>query len=122
LNIVLYTRDFEAITIIDVPMWAIDRMRTRDSIRIPIQSAPLNYSVDHSIPVELQFMYAEIYMERMKWIDGSMKSIFITDSDELALLLKPAWLPGQQGEINKMVKTQQLLLETILRSISRGES
>lgn len=122
MNIVLYTRDFEAITIIDVPMWAIDRMGTRDRIRIPIQSAPPNYSVDHSSPVVWQFMYAEIYMERMKWIDGSMKNIFITDSDELALLLKPAWLPGQQGEINKMVKTQQMLLETILRSISRGES
>jgi hypothetical protein len=43
-----------------------------------------------------------IKQARLKWHDGTTKTILMTDDDVLALTLKPEWLPGQRLQVQNM--------------------
>jgi hypothetical protein len=40
-----------------------------------------------------------IRQARLKWNDGTTKTILVTEDDVLALTLKPEWLPGQRLQV-----------------------
>lgn len=98
MRVVLYTRDLEPITILEIPQWLLDNLEKHGRVRLAV-AEPLQrvLSKDHN---ELEPTTLDIYSERLRWRDGSVKTILITHNDELALALKPEWLPGQQQAIN----------------------
>jgi hypothetical protein len=117
MNVVLYTPDFEPITVIDLPMWGIDRISTGERFRVAIPSPVSCHAISQSTPMMERILQISIYAERLIWRNKEKKLIFITDDDETALLLKASWLPGQQGEINSMHHTISLLSHALMRSL-----
>ena len=120
MNVVLYSVDFEPITILDLPMWAIDMLGDRGSVRVVVPS-PISYSAFQGAESPLMSTYraVEIRCEWMVWKDQTKKMILTTNQDELALLLIPGWLPGQRAEINRY-KEQIQGLSSMLIAALRG--
>ena len=54
----------------------------------------------------------------MRWFNTT-KWIFVTEDDELALMLTPEWLPGQRKRINQYKATERLTVE-LLNAIMKG--
>ena len=90
MNVVLYTTDFEAITVLDLPMWLLDQLKETGSVRIAV----LDTDPEKHKDAEQEYDVVTVYLEKFKWRGGE-KSVLVTDDEELALLLNPDWLPGQ---------------------------
>lgn len=106
MNIVLYTKDLEPITVLDMPMWlqeAIERQgagriaikgksKTEDDTQLALQEQP------PTITVEVEYLTNE---------KGVVHKFFVTKDEELALGVVPCWLPGQLQMHQHMIKVIQ---------------
>jgi hypothetical protein len=117
MNVVLYTNDFEPITVLDLPQWLLEQLERQGSVRVavlrPVQFAPL----DATIPVGSVEgpQTVTIYCEKLRWRDGSLKPILVTNDEELALILKPHWLPGQVATVQNYQKAIRHLTSELVR-------
>jgi hypothetical protein len=84
MNVVLYTVDFEPITVVDLPRWLLDKCEERGFVKISVPQ-PGKPEPDMLI----------IRCKRIAWFDGSVKVFLTTEDEVLALGLRPGWLPGQ---------------------------
>lgn len=95
---VLYSdEDMEPITVLDVPMWAIGRMRTGDRIRFVVPEPLAMYlpTDDEAVefrPLKTVTIWAERFMRR-----GREHVMLFTWDDVDALKLDPTELPGQRA-------------------------
>lgn len=121
MNVVLYTRDMEPITVIDLPMWALEFAQRMGRVRIeaadPVDMTQLmpGQRVD-SIRfhiVTLEFHRLLLSKDRESWI-------VTVDDDVLALKLRPSWLPGQRSKINQYESETKKLAGMLLDVLSRG--
>ena len=94
MNIVLYTRDFEPITVVDLPMWLLETLEKRGSVRIAVLEPTMPENPDVTEKPELSIV--TVNLEKVRWVDGTKKSVLVTDNEELAMVLNPDWLPGQR--------------------------
>lgn len=119
MNIVLYTMDFEAITVIDLPMWAMDRLEKADLIRVPVMDLPQLAYAGPTDPVE-PLRYREVVIKAIPivWF-GQRKFVLVTSDEEFAMLLKPDWLPGQRGEVQRIQRQVQDLSRFLLDALGR---
>jgi hypothetical protein len=115
MNIVLYTDNFEPITVLDLPLWAIEMAERRGSVRVAAMDPP---KVEFSDTAIVQMRIAVIRAEPMRWKDGSRKTILVTDDEEVALMLKPSWLPGQRGSIQNYHQTIRAFAQAFMRGLS----
>lgn len=103
MNVIIYTRDFEPITSIDLPLDILEAAERDGSIglalRIPIKSDE-TLTLPHIIKVDCF---------KIKWIDGTLKPILVTEEEEHALKLKPEWLVGQRAVIGAYQRTLKIL-------------
>lgn len=94
MRVVLYTRDMEPITIIEMPLWLLDQLEkvgmVKVAVRDPVMQLPF---VEETNSSGVQAL--DIYCEKLRWRDGTLKPILVVGDDELALAIKPDWLPGQ---------------------------
>ena len=88
MNTVIYTQDFEPITVIDLPLWLLDEMERCGGAKLSVGGS--------SVEPQLCVLEAKV----ITWADGSQKPIVVTEDEEIALLLKPDWLPGQRATYN----------------------
>jgi hypothetical protein len=100
-KVVLYTEDFEPITVLDMPMWAIDRLQLGERIVLPQRTPfelcpPYKNVVIRDVP---QFKKVQIWGERLLW-KGCCKLVLVTNDETGALALDASWLPGQQYMVN----------------------
>ena len=101
MNIVLYTKDFEPITILDLPLWLVEQMERQGRVRIAVQDPATNQLIVADTSAGKQEPRTVILeCLRIRWLDGTQKTIIVTKDDELALALRPNWLPGQRASIN----------------------
>ena len=122
MNIVLYTRDFEPITILDLPVWLIEQMEKQGRVRIAVQEPPTTQwmmEADPTTPHQPKTVVLECY--RLRWSDGSQKPIIVTQDDELALTLRPDWLPGQRASINNYKQTINNLVYMLKKAMNRND-
>lgn len=116
MRVVLYTKDFEPITVIDLPLWLLDQMEKEGVIRVAVVKQPTTVE-------ELEEVIAgdpetiDIYCTKIYWGDGSVKTILVTEDDELALALRPDWLPGQQAAVNWYQKTIRGLIDQLHKAM-----
>ena len=119
MRVVLYTQDFEPITVLDLPIWALEMAAKRQVVQLPVMPEfEFHMPADQVINVAVHKI-VEIRSEWLVWKDGGRKQILITNQDESALLLKPSWLPGQQSAINgyqRDIKGLASLLANVLGS------
>lgn len=94
---VLYSdEDMEAITVIEVPMWAMSRMRTGDRIRFVVPEPALFASIDEWMaklkPLEIVSVWAERFVRR-----GQEHVVLFTRDELNALKLDSTELSGQRA-------------------------
>jgi hypothetical protein len=122
MNVVLYTNDFEPITVLDLPIWLLEQMEKVGYVRVAVQE-PLT-SILEKPPEELsefvQPKVVNIRCEKLRWRDGTSKPILITPDEELALMLKPEWLPGQRAAVNSYKSTIKFLTEQLVKVMRKN--
>ena len=94
MNVVVYTTDFEPITVIDLPRQVLDKIEQNGGIRLAL--GPDKDESGKSITPTI----CTVIMCKVRWFNGEEKPILVTKDEESALLLKPDWLPGQRGVYN----------------------
>ena len=117
MNIVLYTKDFEPITVIDLPMWLLQQLETRGSVRIAVLEPSLENPTDSTEKQE--FSIVTISLEKILWPDGTKKSVLVTDEEELAMVLNPDWLPGQRYIIQSYESDIQKLKDALIDALKK---
>jgi hypothetical protein len=90
MNVVIYTKHFEPITVIDLPLWLLDDMERKGGVKLAL---PPREGSDSMCTCTL-------LLKNIRWLDGTVKPILITLDEEVTLMLKPDWLPGQRATIN----------------------
>jgi hypothetical protein len=93
-NVVIYTTDFEPITVIDLPKQVLDKIEQTGGVRLALGS-----ETDEEGKIIIPTC-CTLVMYKIRWPNGEEKPILVTKDEELALLLKPDWLPGQRGIYN----------------------
>ena len=117
MNVVLYTQDFEAITVLDLPVWLLEQLERQGSVRVAVMRPVQFAQLDASVPVGSVEgpQTVTIYCEKLRWRDGSLKTILVTHDEERALTLRPHWLPGQQATVQSYRKAVRHLTEQLVR-------
>lgn len=103
MNIVLYTPDFEPITVVDMPMWLLEAIERDGAVKVAVKR-PLTQDFIERVAVGSVEgpENVVIRLAKLRWMDGTIKPIYITDSEVLALTLKPEWLPGQRLQVQNL--------------------
>lgn len=121
MNVVLYTQDFEPITVLDLPQWLLEQLEQQGAVRVavmrPVQFGELTGSVPVGSVEGPQVV--TIYCERLRWKDGRIKPVLVTDDEELALTLRPEWLPGQRQRVQSYEKAIRTLTESLVRAMRK---
>ena len=100
MRVVLYTNDFEPITVIELPSFAEEYLRRYGAVRLAVILPLSMYTRDTDPPNKSGCRTVRIHSERF-WRNGAEHTILFTADEESALLLKSAFLPGQQSELNE---------------------
>jgi hypothetical protein len=100
MNTVLYTADFEPITIIDLPLHLLEQLERDGGARVAVQKPLTLKDLEGTQPLESRPDILTLYCNKLRWSDGTLKTIVCTPNDELALSLRPEWLPGQVQAVN----------------------
>ena len=118
MNVVLYTADFEPITVLDLPLWLLDQLERQGAVRIAALKPPswedLVKPPDFEPPETVT-----IRCEKLRWRDGTLKPILVTDDDELALSLRPEWLPGQLQAVQAYRQSIRTLTDQLVRAMRK---
>lgn len=122
MNIVLYTRDFEPITVLDLPMWLIEQLERQGGVRVAVQEpAQSQWMAPDALPTHPETKTVTLRCVKLSWLGGEKKTIIITDDDELALRLKPDWLSGQRSQINNYKQTIDGLVTMLKKAMRPNE-
>lgn len=123
MNIVLYTRDFEPITILNLPLWLLEKMEQQGQVRVAVQE-PIGWDVnkpEQPVVTEPNLRTVTLECLRIRWLNGGYKTIIVTQDDELALALKPDWLPGQRAQVNSYKDTITNLIYMLKKAMRPNE-
>ena len=122
MNVVLYTNDFEPITVLDLPVWLLEQMEKVGYVRVAVQEPLTNVlaKAPEDLGEFLQPKVVTIRCEKLRWRDGTLKPILITPDEELALMLKPEWLPGQRAAVNSYKNTVKFLTDQLVKVMRKN--
>jgi hypothetical protein len=59
---------------------------------------------------------------KLRWHDGTLKTILVTEDEELALSLNPEWLPGQRAPIQAYLGAMRKMHEELIKQIRKNQS
>lgn len=107
MNVIIYTRDFEPITSIDLPLDIIEAAERDGAIGLALRN-----KVDPDKTLTLPKII-NVECRKIIWVDGSTKSVLLTEEEEDALMLKPEWLVGQRAVIKSYERTLKILTDKI---------
>jgi hypothetical protein len=121
MNVVLYTRDMEPITVIDLPLWALEFAQRMGRVRIEAADpVDMNQLIPGQRVDSLRFHIVTLEFHRLLLSRDRESWIVTVDDDVLALKLRPAWLPGQRAKINQYESETKKLAGMLLDVLSRG--
>jgi hypothetical protein len=124
MNVILYTEDFEPIIPIDLPLWLLERLEQEGAVRVAVNK-PIGFKGE-KIPVGMvgneDMPTVRIRYEKMRWHDGTLKTILVTPDEELALTLTPEWLPGQRAPIQLYLQTVRRMHDELIKQIRKNQS
>jgi hypothetical protein len=121
--VLLYSTDFEPIIPIDLPLWLLERLEIEGQVRVAV-SKPQQF-VEAKIPVgnlDCDVPTVRIRCHKLRWHDDSLKTILVTDDEELALSLNPEWLPGQRAPIQQYMGAMRKLHGELIKQIRKNQS
>lgn len=97
MRVVIYTDDFEPITVIDLSDTAMNYLDKYGRVSLPVIE-PLQYTPFNSVEQLQTCRVAQISSERFLR-NGVEALMLFTRDEESTMLLKSAFLPGQQKDI-----------------------
>jgi hypothetical protein len=122
--VILYTEDFEPIIPIDLPLWLLDRLEQEGAVRVAVNK-PKSFKGE-KIPVGTvgneDMPTVRIRYEKLRWHDGSLKTILVTPDEELALSLNPDWLPGQRAPIQMYMGAMRRMHDELVKQIRKNDN
>lgn len=122
--VILYTEDFEPIVPIDLPLWLLERLEQEGAVRVAVNK-PRGFKGE-KIPVGTvgneDMPTVRIRYEKMRWHDGTLKIILVTEDEELALTLTPEWLPGQRAPILQYIGVMRKMHSELIKQIRKNQS
>lgn len=121
--VLLYTTDFEPIIPIDLPLWLLDRLEIEGQVRVAVNK-PKQF-VSEQIPVgnlEADMPTVRIKCHKLRWGDDTLKTILVTEDEELALCLTPEWLPGQRAPIQAYLGAMRKMHDELIKQIRKNQS
>lgn len=101
MNTIIYSKDFEPITAVDLPIEILESAEKVGVIMLVLKKSDTENSL------------VRVECKKIKWLDGSMKPVMITDDEENALLLKPDWLVGQKLVVKAYQRTLKILTDKL---------
>jgi hypothetical protein len=97
MNLVLYSAvDMSPITILPVPMWAIDMLEARQYVSFPVFGQP--HLSPPGDPVPEKCITVTVWAEPI-WRKNLKTLMLFTNMDVEALMLEPGYLPGQVRDV-----------------------
>lgn len=87
--IILYTVNFEPITCLELPSQVVEKMHKDGGIKLKLEHTQQE---------------CVVLVKKIEWPDGEPKNVYVALNEESALAMKPGWLPGQIGTIQRMKK------------------
>ena len=120
MNVVLYTNDFEPITVLDLPQWLLEQLERQGAVRVAVLR-PVQFGDARNVPIGSVEgpQVVTIYCERLRWKDGTVKPVLVTNDEELALTLRPEWLPGQRQRVQSYEKAIRHLTENLIKAMRK---
>lgn len=122
MNVVLYTKDMEPITVIDLPMWALEHGERLGFVSVGVMDEPIPF--DQTSPTDpippLRSYAVTLEFHRLRMLGGKSSWLVTVDNDELALKMRPSWLPGQRGQINDYESVTRSLCSMLRDVLARG--
>ena len=121
MNVVLYTDDFEPITVLDLPLWLLEQLERQGEVRVAVLRPVQFKELTNQVPVGSVEgpEVVTIYCEKLRWKDGTTKPILVTYDEELALSLRPDWLPGQRQVIQSYQAALRHLTEQLIKAMRK---
>jgi hypothetical protein len=119
MKVVLYTTDFEPITILELPLWLLEQLERQGAVRVAVMQPPKWVTPEQPVKYEPSLEVVTIFCEKMRWHDGSVKTILITPDEVLALTLRPEWLPGQLPAVQGYQKALRHLTEQLIKAMRK---
>lgn len=107
MNVILYTRDFEPITSIELPLDLLEAGERDGVIGLALKVPP---GSDGTLTLP---KIIRVECHKIKWFDGTSKPILITDNEEDALRLRPEWLVGQRAVVRAYQRTLKILTDKL---------
>jgi len=100
MNIILYTHDFEPITVVDLPHWLLEAVERDGAVKVAVKRPITPDFIERVAVGSVEGPETvTIQARRLRWPDGTIKPIYVTNDEVLALTLKPEWLPGQRMQV-----------------------
>jgi hypothetical protein len=115
-NIILYTHDFEPITVVDLPHWLLEAVEREGAVKVAVKR-PITPDFIEQVAVGSVEgpETVTIQAKRLQWSDGTVKPIYVTNDEILALTLKPEWLPGQRLQVQNLQAAAEWLGKQLKR-------
>lgn len=110
MNVIIYTQDFEPITVIDLPMWVLDNLEKHGRARIKAGS---------SEGADVKYEVVDIYCAKIRWIDGSLKPILVTPDEVIFLKAKASWLPGQKDTVTSYKEHIKSITNRLIKAMRK---
>jgi len=105
MNTIIYSKDFEPITAIDLPLEVLESAEQKGGLMLSLKNGE-----------ESTKGLIHINCYKVPWIDGSLKAILVAHEEELALLLKPDWLVGQRAVVAAYQRTVKILTDKLRKT------
>ena len=127
MNIVLYSHDFEPITVLNLPMWLLDKIETEGYVKVAVPKRldikNIAESAASGRPIEELYDTITIIGTRLYWRDGTPRTVYTTTAkdEELALILKPECLPGQRMQIKNYQEGITFLATQLKHHIKKND-
>jgi len=121
--VILYTTDFEPIIPIDLPLWLLDRLEQEGAVRVAVNK-PTHFT-EEKVPVgnlDSNIPTVRIQCKKLRWRDDTVKTILVTEDEELALSLTPEWLPGQRSPIQSYLRAMRKMHDELIKQIRKNQS
>jgi hypothetical protein len=116
---VLFDDDtMEPLTVLNIPMWAHDRLREGERIHVPVPERSFALGFDRSAPVPecVPIRTVTVWFERFIR-NGEKHWMLMTRDSENALKLKAVFLPGQNAEVQR--RERDAFAEGLLAALKR---
>jgi len=101
MNTIIYSNDFEPITVVDLPIDILESAERNGGIMLVLKKSDTENSL------------VRVECKKIVWEDGSLKPVLITKDEELTMLLKPSWLVGQNTVVKAYQRTLKILTDKL---------